>query len=623
MLGGYKGLVLRVDLARRDQSFQKLSEENAREYLGGSGLATRILIDELRPEADPLGPENKLIFMTGPLTGTNAPCCGRYAVVSKSPLTGIYAESGSAGYWGPELKFAGFDGIVIEGRASKPLYLWIRDGQVETKNAEYLWGKTTDETEEGIKRDLGDQRIKVASIGPAGERLAKIACIVNDGGRAAGRCGLGAVMGSKNLKAIAVSGTSEVVVYDEIKFSSATTEVMKRIKASPNTEFSRKYGTAGYVEACEAIGDLPTRNWTEDSWKMAERISGQHVAETILKRPYTCYLCPIACGKIVTIERTPHSKSEAHGPEYETCASMGSMLLNEDLEAIARSNDICNRYGIDTISCGSAIAFAMECYAEHILTKGETDGLDLTWGNSNQILELVRKIGEREGIGYVLGEGVRLASRKFGLESERFALHVKGLELPMHDPRAYESLALGYATSNRGACHLAAASHWVEGGTLFPEIGIKERPDRFSTEGKARIVAEMQDIMGVADSLVVCKFALSRGFSLTYLAEVLTAATGFNMTIKDLLRIGERIFNLKRMFNNSLGISKKDDALPKRVLLTKIGSNKWHAPNLGHTLFEYYKLRGWNVNGRPAKRKLQELNLTHIINRREPSIDQN
>lgn len=609
MLGGFKGNILRVNLSRMKFSYQKLNERYAKEYLGGSGLATRFLIDEFEPKVDPLAPENRLVFMTGPLTGTNAPCCGRYTVVSKSPLTGFWAESGSGGYWGPELKFAGFDGIIIEGKARDPVYLWINEKQIEIRNADHLWGNTVDITENIIRKDLEDEKIRIACIGPAGEKLARIACIINDAGRAAGRCGLGAVMGSKNLKAIAVRGTTGVEVADEASFLSTAKKVFEKIKASPSTEFSRKYGTSGYVEACEAIGDLPIKNWTEHTWEGAEKISGQRISDTILKRPYTCYLCPIACGKIIEIKSGPYLGVEGHGPEYETCASFGSLLLNDDLDTIAKCNDLCNKYGLDTISCGGVIAFTMECYEKGIITREDIDGLDPTWGNSSVVVELARKIGTREGIGFLLGEGIRFVSEKFGGHAKRFAMHVKGLELPMHDPRAYESLALGYATSNRGACHLAAASHWVEGGSLFPEVDIVERQDRFSSEGKAGMVVKMQNIMSIADSLVVCKFALTRGFSLSFITEILSATTGVELAVNDLVKAGERIFNLKRIVNNLLGVSRKDDTLPERILQPGKGSAKWHVPDLQSTLNEYYRIRGWDKEGRPTKAILHDLDL--------------
>ncbi|MEM2872755.1 MAG: aldehyde ferredoxin oxidoreductase family protein [Nitrososphaerales archaeon] len=610
MLGGYKGRILRVNLTDLRVSVEPLKEEYVKKFLGGTGIAAKILYDELDPHVDPLSPWNKLVFMTGPLTGTLAPGCGRFVIASKSPLTGIWGESGSAGYWGPELKFAGYDGIIFDGKAENPTYLWLNNENVELKDAKHLWGKDTIETENKLKSELKEPRSRIVTIGPAGERLAKIACIVADGGGVAGRCGLGAVMGSKNLKAIAVRGTERVEVADETTFNDLVKEISSIMENSPRTKSLRSYGSAGSMEGNEAVGDVPIKNWTINSWPDgAKKLSGQHMAKTILKRPVTCFACPIACKREIEIKSGPYAGVKGKGPEYETCASFGTLLLIDDIGVVAKANDLCTRYGIDTISCGSAIAFAYECYEKGLITNEDTEGINLSWGDHESFLKMIDIIGKREGIGLILGDGVKLASEKIGKDANKFAIHVKGLEMPMHDPRAYKSLALGYATSNRGACHLQAASHWVERGTMFPELGLKEKQDRFTSEGKAKMVIDMQDFMAVIDSLIICKFTLTCGYTLSHLLRLVEATIGYKMTVDEFMRTGERIFNIKRLFNNRLGISRKDDTLPERIDKPLSVGTKHRRPDLGLMLDEYYQLRGWDEEGKPKPEKLTELEL--------------
>lgn len=609
MPGGYKGKILRVNLTNSKVSVEPLKEDYIKKFLGGSGIAAKILYDELDPRIDPLSPENKLVFMTGPLTGTLAPGCGRFTIASKSPLTEIWGEAGSAGYWGPELKFAGYDGIIVEGRSKNPIYLWINDGNSELKNAEHLWGKDAIETEHELKSELNEPKSRILTIGPAGEMLAKIACIVTDGGGVAGRCGLGAVMGSKNLKAIAVRGNEGVEVADETSFHELVKEISSIIEKNPRTKSLRCYGSAGSMEGNEALGDVPIKNWMVDSWPDgARKLSGQYMAKTILKRPITCFACPIACKREIEIKSGPYAGVSGKGPEYETCASFGTLLLIDDIEVVAKANDLCTRYGIDTISCGNAIAFAYECYERGLITSKDTEGINLSWGDRDSLLKMIDMIGKRKGIGFILGDGVKLASEKIGKGAEKFAIHVKGLEMPMHDPRAYKSLALGYATSNRGACHLQAASHWVEGGILFPELGLEEKLNRFTSEGKSKIVIDMQNFMAVIDSLIICKFALICGYTLNHLLRLIEAVTGNKITKDELIRIGERIFNIKRLFNNRLGISRKDDRLPERIN-KPLSERKHSSPDLNLMLDEYYRLRGWDEEGKPKPEKLKELEL--------------
>lgn len=614
MPNGYTNRVLRVDLSQRKvRTIEDAYVDYQETLIGGSGIAAKILFDEIKPGIAPLGKENLLIFMAGPLTGTSWPST-RYAVVGKSPLTGIYGEATASGHWGPQLKMAGYDGIIFEGRADNPVYLWVNDGAAELRDAQHLWGMKVDQVGEALKNDIKETGFKALTIGPAGERLAGIAGIIECyHGSASARCGLGAVMGSKNLKAIAARGTKIVGVAKEEEYKAILRENLVTLtKSSVNM---RKYGTPGGTAPNERTGDLPVKNWLVGSWRdKVENISGETYATTILKRPGACHRCPVACKREIEVKDGPYAGLEGHGPEYETVAGFGSNLLNDNLGSIAFANDLCTIYGMDTISCSGVVAFAVECYEHGIITKADTDGLSLEWGNHKDIVKLVEMIGERKGIGRLLGEGSKVAAQKLGRGSEEFAIHVKGLELPAHDPRAYESVGVGYATANRGADHLTAVSHWLERSMPVPEIGYTVVMDRFTTDGKAEMVVKMQHYMAVMDSLALCKFDLSCGISYTHVKNGVAAVTGVDWTVEKLQQAGERIYNLKRMFNVREGLSRKDDTLPARILTKPIteGGTKDHVPNLERMLDEYYKLRGWDNQGIPTRDTLERIGLGDV-----------
>lgn len=608
---GYMGKLLRVDLTERRTWVEELDPETARKYIGGSGLAAKYLYEETDAGTDPLGPENLLIFMTGPFTSTIVPNSGRHAVVAKSPLTGIWGEGDVGGTWGVMLKRAGYDGILVKGKASEPVYLWVHEEGVEIRPARHLWGKDTFEVDELIRGETHPKAV-ISSIGPAGENLVKMAVVMSDGrdGRAAGRGGLGAVMGSKNLKAIAVYGTKRPAVADEEKLRAFTKEMAAAIRE--RTQGMARFGTAGGLQAMEELGDLPIRNWYQGSWpEGAAKIGGQRMAETILTRNYHCGACVIGCGRTVKLERGDYAGVEQGGPEYETLASLGALCLVDDLEAVALANEYCNRYGLDTISTGSAIAFAMECWEHGLITEEDTDGLKLEWGNSGAMLEMVQRIAKREGFGRVLADGVLAAARAIGPRAEEYAIHVKGLEFPAHDPRAYNSVAVGYATSNRGACHLQGYTHMFEKSVTMPELGYDEIQDRFGVEGKGVLTAKCQDLMCLLDSLKMCKFSLAGGVKVTHMIEWLNYVTGWDVSLQEFLKTGERIFNLKRLYNVRCGISRKDDTLPPRILTHKRGSGGAadNLPPLGRMLSEYYAWRGWSEEGIPTPAKLRELGL--------------
>ncbi len=613
MMKGYMGKILHVDLTTETIHTDFYDEAHLRKYIGGSGLGARILYDETDESTDPLGPDNVLIFMTGPLVGTKIPMTGRHAVVAKSPLTGIWGESDSGGHWGYMLKRAGFDGIVFRGAASKPVYLWIHEGEVEIRPADSIWGQDSFVTEEMIQKET-HSKAAVACIGPAGENLVRMAAIMNDGkdSRAAGRCGLGAVMGSKMLKAVAVFGAEETPVADPEKLAQMGRTIAKQI--AERTKSFSAFGTSGGLQTAEKVGDLPIQNWRTGTWESgAAKISGQAMADSILTGKFFCQGCVIGCGRVVKQYYQPFAGLAGGGPEYETLGMIGSNALVDDLETIARANELCNRYGVDTISCGSAAAFAIECFERGLITKDDTNGLELAWGDGKTLLALIEMIVKKEGIGEILSQGTRRAAEAIGGIASEFAIHVKGLELPAHDPRAYISLGVGYATSNRGACHLQGYSYAFERGLTSPDMGFPEVLDRFSMDRKGELAAKTQNLMSMFDSLKVCKFILSGGVDVHNLVEWLNASTGWDMTDEEFMRTGERLYNLKRMYNVRCGISRKDDVLPMRILTQprREGGAGYNLPPLGPMLHEYYAIRGWSDEGIPRPEKLSELEL-HI-----------
>ena len=604
---GYMGAVLRVDLTTGRLTTEPISPDMARLCIGGGGLAARILYDETDASVDPLGHDHRLIFMTGPLTGTRVPTSSRHAIVARSPLTGIYGESDSGGSWGAVLKGAGFDGIVIEGQSPEPVYLFVHDGEAAILPCEVLWGRDTYDTDEALKAIHGGHCV-TACIGPAGERLIPFASVMNDGrhARAAGRVGMGAVMGSKRLKAVVVAGNRKPTVADD----AALLESVRRL--SPLIRQKRvslsRYGTAGGTVTNAALGDMPGGNWRVGDWvRGAEKLSGERMAETILTGQYHCRGCPIGCGPSVILMLRPHAGVEGAGPEYEALAGLGSLCLVDDLEAVAHANELCNRYGLDVMTAGSAIAFALEAHERGILPS--PPGVVLEWGRADTVLTLVTQIAERRELGEILSLGVRGAAERLGLTGSDLDIQVKGMEPAFHDPRALASLAVAYATHPRGACH-RGNSHGLERQAV-PELGYPQPLDRFAIEGKGIAAARMQDYMALFDSLKLCQFI----FASVQVSDVvgwLNAVTGWDMPVEEFLRAGERIVNLKRMYNVRLGISREDDTLPDRFLRLALpeGGTQGFVPNLQPMLDEYYAYRGWDAQGLPTPAKLQQLGLT-------------
>ncbi|GFN22682.1 aldehyde ferredoxin oxidoreductase family protein [Thermanaeromonas sp. C210] len=616
---GYNGKVAVVDLTTRTVQEKPLTSEEARKFIGGSGLGAYYLARHFKEHSgdaavDPFSPENPLIFTVGPYVDTPVPCSGRHAVTTLSPLTGIFAESDIGGSWGVAFKRAGYDGLIVTGRADSPVYILVAGGRVSIHDAAAYWGKDTFATYEQLKGATGGE---VTCIGPAGERLVRYASIMSDGrdARAAGRCGVGAVMGSKNLKAVVARGNKRTDVWDRSGLVAAVKAMIPRIRQG-NAGMTR-YGTAGGVITHESYGNFPLQNWRLGRWpEGVEKISGQRIEQTIFVGRYYCHGCVIGCGKKIRIKEGRYAGVEGAGPEYETLGCLGGMCLIDDLEAIAYANELCNRYGMDTISAGNTIAFAMEAFEKGLIGEGDTGGVKLTWGNADAMVEMVRQIGERTGLGKLLGEGAKRAAEALGGLAVEFAHHVKGLEFPAHDPRAFNGVALAYATSNRGACHLQAFTHPFERVVKMPELGYEEPHDRLAVEGKGEFVARLQNLMSMVDSLKICKFVFNGGVQVSHLTSWLNSITGWNISPQEFLETGERLFTLKRMFNvRYCGISRKDDTLPPRPLTCKRRGEgvTVNLPPLGRMLSDYYECRGWDEIGIPTREVLERLDIADLF----------
>lgn len=620
---GYAGRILRVDLTREDLQPELFDDATAREFMGGRCLGSKILFDELKPGVDPLGPENKLVVATGPTVGIPFSGNSRYVIMSKSPLTGGWGESNASGFFGPELKFAGFDVLVISGVASHPVYLWIHDQQAEIRDASPIWGKVTGETQDSILKDVGDPKTRVACIGPGGENKVRFASVMSDLHRAAGRTGMGAVMGSKNLKAIAARGKGFRNYADEKSLMGLVQSANKEVWEGSYGDLLYKYGTDGDLDDLHASGRLPTKAFQKGTFEDGyEKLTGETMAETILTGRHGCYACSIRCIREVETKEPLPVDPAYGGPEYETAAAFGSLCLNTDLVTVAKANELCNKHGIDTISTGVVIAFAMECYEKGLLTKKDSGGIELNWGNPNVILTLVESIAFRRGIGSLLAEGVKRAAKEIGRGAEDFALHIKGQELPMHEPRGKKGLGLSYAVSNRGACHLQAEHDdtFEDPKWLRPEFGLDKTVDRLDVgREKAKNVKILLCLWGLYDSLSVCKFTCfpEGGISLERLAEIVNAATGWRATPNDLLKVGERALNLSRAFNVREGFSRKDDTLPKRLMEPLAdGPYKGQAiteADLNGMIDNLYEFLGWNnETGAPTRDRLDTLGIGYV-----------
>jgi len=600
---GWTGKIIRVNLTDKKITIEDLNMEDARLYLGGRGLASKILYDEIDPKIDPLSPENKLIFMTGPMTGTYAACAGRFNVVAKAPLTGTIGAANSGGHFGPELKFAGYDGIIFEGKSDTPVYLHIYDDLIEIKSAEHIWGKDVFETTDILLKE-NEEDARVACIGPAGEKQVLFATVMNDRDRAAGRSGMGAVMGSKNLKAVVVKGTKGINVADKNRFIEATLDARKKIKENPVTGTGGglpTYGTEVLVNILNESHALPTRNWKESYFEDGDKISGEYLTENYLVRNKACFACSIGCGRVVRIPDGKY-KGIVAGPEYEAGWSFGASCGVGDMNAIDKANHVCNLLGIDPITMGATIACAMELYEKGYITKEDLGGKELKFGDAESIIYWTEQTGNREEFGDIMALGSYRMAEKYG--HPELSMTVKKQEMPAYDGRAIQGMALSYATSNRGGCH-------VRGYMTSPEVlGIPVKTDPLVTEGKAALLKTFQDLTAVVDSSDICLFT-TFAIGLPEISEMLRGATGLEISDEDVLKIGERIWNLERIFNIEAGFTKKDDTLPERLLKEPVtsGPAKGKVAELEVMLEEYYQVRGWNEEGIPTEETLEELSL--------------
>ncbi|WP_206811601.1 aldehyde ferredoxin oxidoreductase family protein [Paradesulfitobacterium ferrireducens] len=597
-MGGYTGKILRVNLTEKSIKTEPLNPELDRKYLGGRGLAGKMFTDEVAAEVDAFSPENKVFIAAGTLTGTKAPSSGRFMVVTKSPLNGTLTTSNSGGYWGPQLKFAGYDMIVVEGKALAPVYLSIHDDQVEIKDAAHLWGKDVYETTSILKAEFGNDTAKVLTIGPAGENLSLMASVMNDLYRAAGRTGVGAVLGSKHLKAIIVRGTNKLEPANPGAVKAVLTDILNKIQENPVTgQGLPAYGTAILVNVMNENGVYPVNNFQQSYNPHADETSGETMSEKYLVKRESCYRCPIACGRYCNWD-----EGEGGGPEYATIGVFGSNCGVQDYDAIHQANDWCNKLGLDTISVGATIAAGMELYQRGYIKPDELEGTPLEFGHAQGMLEWIRKIAYQEGLGAKMALGSYRFAESYG--AVELSMSVKKQELPAYDPRGVQGQGLAYATSNRGGCH-------VRGYVISPEIlGVGEKIDRFSTEGKAKWVKHTQDLTAVIDSLGLCFFS-SFALGLSDYRQLVNAITGFKYTDEELLACGERIWNNERLHNLRVGYSKADDTLPKRLLNEPIpdGPSKGNVHHLDELLPEYYTVRGWDPEGVPTSEQLSALGM--------------
>jgi aldehyde:ferredoxin oxidoreductase len=623
---GYNGRILRVDLGKKSISEEQPQETLYRRYMGGSALALYYLLKELKPGTDPLGPDNMLVFMSNVVSGVPGPGLTRFTIAARSPLTGAFGEAEAGGFWGPELKMAGFDGIIFTGRSETPVYLWIKDGKCEIRDASKLWGRDTGEVQQLIREELGDKRIRVAQCGQAGENQVPYACVVNDLKHVSGRTGMGAVMGAKNLRAVAVRGTGKIPTAHPEKVRDMIRHAVDRIPKSPLGIQLKRFGTPVFVMGLQNGGILPTRNFQEGRFEGAEAISGETMEQTILEGAKGCYSCPVLCKRAVKVEGKYSATPEYGGPEYETLGSLGSMCGISDLEAISHGNEICNRWGLDTISTGVSIAFAMECTERGILTRDDTDGIDLRFGNVDGMIQMIRKVAFREGFGDILARGVKGASRAIGKESEPYALHVKGQEMAVHEPRGKFGVGLSFALSPTGADHIeiphdtsfVADNALLEG--IKPLGEIEPVPATELGPRKVCQFAHTQQVFSFYNSLGICNFAAVpySAYTLSMLAELVAAVTGWNASLFELLELGERGVTMARMFNVREGILAADDGLPDRFFEPlhegESDEKRLDPKEFSANLKLYYEAMGWDSETAvPTDGRLAYLHLEWLI----------
>lgn len=609
----YNGKILSIDLGL--QSFQEIlvDPKSVGTHFLGSGYAVHYFLKYLSAsvKCDPLAPGANILLLAGLLTGTPVPTACKMSVCGRSPLTGIWNESTVGGHFPTALKGTGFDGILIGGRASSPVYIVVgHGGALEFRDASHLWGRDTFETDEMVREET-DPKARVICIGPAGEKCVPIASLIAEGrsARSAGRGGMGAVFGSKNLKAIAVVSGRRMQVFD---MKTLVEDVRaKNGEIRGKSAALHEFGTAGGMANFELHGSLPVKNWREGTFEPhIESISGQAISKLTFKSHYYCFSCPIGCGKIMDFIHPKYGRINSHSPEYEGAGGFSALILNRDPYLVCAASEYCDRMGMDTISSSAAVAFAMECYENGILTAADLGGIPISWGSEDAVMAILAQIAHKTGLGAVLGRGVKAASAEIGRNSSEFAIHVKGLEFPMHDPRAFFSMAANYATAARGACHLESLAYTLGFGRRYEGIGVPDEAPADSASA-AMLAIRTQNFFGLFNPLGLCKFVARGGVSVAELSRWLKMAAGIDASCDQMLLSGERIFNEKRLFNTRLGISRKDDILPPRLFTKKRGAGRAadRLPDMGLILSEYYTLRGWSETGIPTRRKLDELGI--------------
>lgn len=617
---GFHNRVAWIDLTSGQIEAKPLDEQDVREFVGGSNLAASILAKLIDADTDPLGPENPLIFMTGPFTATRAPSGSRHTIVSLSPQTGIFAESNSGGSMGWHLKRAGWDGLVITGAASEPKTIVIDQDEISLSPADELWGQDVFSADEALKAQVDDKRAVTALIGPGGENQVLYASVSHDGRhtRSAGRCGMGAVMGSKKLKAVVVTsrGSQKVPVADPERLKAVIKEKLPVMK-DRLAAFSG-LGTTGGVLNYHKMGNLPIKNWQlAQAPELAEKTTGTVMAETHNVGRTGCKGCPVQCARLSECKEGPFATDGvSEGPEYETLAGFGTLLMNDNLDAIVKANELCNNWGLDTISTAATIAWAIECAEKGALTEDQLDGLELDWGKMDTVMELIRRIAFQEGdLARTLGLGVARASEIIGRNAAEYAIHVKGLEFPMHDPRFSWGHAISYQTANRGSCHLSTVSHMYEIAVTLPELGHDEPLPHREESHKPALVFNLQNLMNLQDSLIACRFSmLNNAVRISDWLEWYNTIMGTELSVDEFMTLGARGFNLKRMINNMRGVSRKDDIMPPRMRTLKKqgGDIDFPVPPYLPMLSAYYDLRGWTEEGLVSGKNIEELGLARF-----------
>jgi aldehyde:ferredoxin oxidoreductase len=597
--------ILKVDLSTGEFSRFRLSPDWEEQFLGGASLAARMLYDRLIKDLDPLSPQAPLLFLNGPLSGTAGPAVGRFVICGKSPATGLWGESNCGGFWGPELRMAGFDGLWVEGRAPEPVYLWIRDGHYEIRRAAHLWGLDTYQTQAAVTDELGAGKVRVAVIGPAGEAQIPFALILTDHGRVAGRTGMGAVMGSKNLKAVAVQGHGDVPVVNREQFATRRSASNRQLRAESMTQVLRELGTSSAAEYFDYLSEMPKRYFHDETFHEPIVTTGAQLKETILTGVSACHACVIACGRVVRLEDGEKRK----GPEYETLVGFGPNLGLNDPALVTRLGELCDRYGLDTISMSNTLGLAFWLYEKGVISEEATDGLRLKWGDGSVVATLIHRTAQRDGFGAWLAQGARLLGRHFGVEDE--AVQVNGLEAPYHDPRGASGMALVYATSPIGASHNQSDYFLVDIGQVESSLGMQFY-SRLGADEKAANVAIHQNWRTIFNSLVICIFANVEPQSVV---DLVNTACGYDWDIERMLQCGERGWNLKRAINHRLGLTRSNDRLPKAFLqpYSDALGEKGFAPDFKPMLEAYYQARGWDpLSGYPRLEKLITLGLDWV-----------